>query len=282
MKQYLDILKKIMEEGSDRQGRYGATRALFALPMRFRMKDGFPAMTTKKLAFRSVAAELLWFISGSSDNRELNRLGCHIWDANGNADYWKPKAKFEGDLGRVYGVQWRNWKKPDGTEVDQLKEIIERIKKDPYDRRLIVSAWNPGEIDQMALPPCHMMFQFFVSDGKLSLHMYQRSCDMFLGVPFNIASYALLLHIVARLTNLEADELIVTLGDAHIVHNHFDAVKEQMAREPFPLPTLWLNPAIKSLEDLNTTHIKEPNDIYSLVKLVDYQCHPAIKAEMGV
>ncbi len=282
MKQYLDILKKIMEEGSDRQGRYGATRALFALPMRFRMKDGFPAMTTKKLAFRSVAAELLWFISGSSDNRELNRLGCHIWDANGNADYWKPKAKFEGDLGRVYGVQWRNWKKPDGTEVDQLKEIIERIKKDPYDRRLIVSAWNPGEIDQMALPPCHMMFQFFVSDGKLSLHMYQRSCDMFLGVPFNIASYALLLHIVARLTNLEADELIVTLGDAHIVHNHFDAVKEQMAREPFPLPTLWLNPAIKSLEDLNTTQIKEPNDIYSLVKLVDYQCHPAIKAEMGV
>ncbi len=282
MKQYLDVLKKIMDEGSDRQGRYGATRAMFAVPMRFKMKDGFPAMTTKKLAFRSVAAELLWFISGSSDNKELNRLGCHIWNANGNADYWKPKAEFEGDLGRVYGVQWRHWRKPDGTQVDQLKEVIERIKKDPYDRRLIVTAWNPGEINQMALPPCHMIFQFFVADGRLSLHMYQRSCDMFLGVPFNIASYALMLHIVARLTDLEPDELIITLGDAHIVHNHFDAVKEQMTREPFPLPTLWLNPTIKTLDDLNTTQIKEPNDIYNLVKLVNYQSHPAIKAEMGV
>ena len=282
MKQYLDVLKKIMDEGDDRQGRYGGTRALFAVPMRFRMKDGFPAMTTKKLAFRSVAAELLWFISGSSDNKELNRLGCHIWDANGEADYWKPKAKFEGDLGRVYGVQWRHWKKPDGTEVDQLKDIIERIKKDPYDRRLIVTGWNPGELDQMALPPCHMIFQFFVAKGKLSLHMYQRSCDMFLGVPFNIASYALMLHIVARLTNLEADELVITLGDAHIVHNHFDQVKEQMAREPFPLPTLWLNPSIKTLEDLNTAQVKEPNDIFNLIKLENYQSHPAIKAQMGV
>jgi len=282
MQNYLDVLKKIMDEGNDRQGRYGATRAMFAVPIRFKMKNGFPAMTTKKLAFRSVAAELLWFISGSSDNKELNRLGCRIWDANGNADYWKPKAKFEGDLGRVYGVQWRHWRKTDGTEVDQFKEIIERIKKDPYDRRLIVSAWNPGEIDQMALPPCHMMFQFFVSDGKLSLHMYQRSCDMFLGVPFNIASYALMLHIAARLTNLEPDELIITLGDAHIVHNHFDAVKEQIAREPFALPTLWLNPDVKSLEDLDISKIKEPNDIYNLFKLENYQFHPAIKAEMGV
>lgn len=282
MKEYLNVLKKIMDEGNDRQGRYGATRALFALPMRFKMKDGFPAMTTKKLAFRSVVAELLWFISGSSDNKELNRLGCHIWDANGNADYWKPKAKFEGDLGNVYGVQWRHWRKPDGTEVDQLKDIIERIKKDPYDRRLIVSAWNPGELDQMALPPCHMMFQFFVSDGKLSLHMHQRSCDMFLGVPFNIASYALLLHIVARLTNLEPDELIITLGDAHIVHNHFEQVKEQMSREPFPLPTLWLSPDIKTLEDLNTAQFKEPDDVFKIIKLENYQYHPAIKAEMGV
>src|SRR3989344_1153627 len=279
MKQYLDVLKKIMDEGTDRQARYGPTRAIFAIPMRFKMKDGFPAMTTKKLAFRSVAAELLWFLSGSSDNRELNRLGCHIWDANSNADYWKPKAKFDGDLGRVYGVQWRNWKRPDGTSVDQLREVIEKIKTNPYDRRLIVSAWNPGELDQMALPRCHMMFQFFVADGKLSLHMYQRSCDMFLGVPFNIASYALLLHIAARLTNLEPDELIITLGDAHIVHNHFDAVKEQIAREPFALPTLWLNPDVKSLEDLDISKIKEPNDIYNLFKLENYQFHPAIKAE---
>ena len=255
---------------------------MFAVPMRFRMKDGFPAMTTKKLAFRSVAAELLWFISGSSDNKELNRLGCHIWDANANADYWKPKTQYEGDLGRVYGVQWRHWKKPDGTEVDQFKEIIERIKKDPYDRRLIVTAWNPGELDHIALPPFHMIFQFFVADKKLSLHMYQRSCDMFLGVPFNIASYALLLHIVAQLTDLEPDELIITLGDAHICHNHFDAVKEQMVRKPFALPTLWLNPAIKTLDDLNTSQIKEPNDIYNLLKLENYQSHPAIKAEMGV
>ncbi len=282
MKQYLDALRKIMDEGTDRQARYGPTRALFALPLRFKMKDGFPAMTTKKLAFRSVVAELLWFISGSSDNRELNRLGCHIWDANQNADYWKPKAQYEGDLGRVYGVQWRHWKNPDGKETDQLKEIIERIKSDPYDRRLIVTAWNPGEISQMALPPCHMMFQFFVANGKLSLHMYQRSCDMFLGVPFNIASYALLLCIVARLTNLEADELIITLGDAHICHNHFDAVKEQLSRELFPLPTLWLNPEVKTLEDLNTLQFKEPNDIYNLVKLENYQSGPTIKAEMGV
>ncbi len=282
MKLYLDTVKKIMEEGNDRQARYGGTRAMFAVPMRFRMKDGFPAMTTKKLAFRSVVAELLWFISGSSDNRELNRLGCHIWDANLNADYWKPKSKYEGDLGRIYGVQWRHWKRPDGTEVDQLKDIIERIKTNPNDRRLIVSAWNPGELEQMALPPCHTMFQFFVADGKLSLHMYQRSADIFLGVPFNIASYALLLHIVAQLTNLEADELVMTLGDTHICHDHFDAVKEQLARDPLPLPKLWLSPDIKSLEDLNTEQFKEPNDIFNLIRLENYESHPAIKAPMGV
>jgi thymidylate synthase len=282
MKIYLDVLKKIMEEGNDRNARYGGTRAMFAVPLRFKMKDGFPAMTTKKLAFRSVAAELLWFISGSGDNRELNRLGCKIWDANGNADYWKPKAKYEGDLGRIYGVQWRHWRRPDGTEVDQLKDVIERIKTNPYDRRLVVSAWNAGELDQMALPPCHMIFQFFVSDGKLSMHMYQRSADMFLGVPFNIASYALLLHIVAQLTNLEADELVMTLGDAHIVHNHYDAVKEQLSREPMPLCKLWLSPDIKNLDDLNTAQFKEPDDIYKIIKLVDYQSHPTIKAPMGV
>ena len=282
MKIYLDAIKKIMDEGNDRQGRYGPTRAMFVVPLRFKMKDGFPAVTTKKLMFRSVAAELLWFISGSSDNKELNRLGCHIWDANGNADYWKPKTKYEGDLGRIYGIQWRHWKKSDGTEVDQLKEIVERIKSNPYDRRLIVSAWNPGEIDQMALPPCHMIFQFFVSEGKLSMHMYQRSADMFLGVPFNIASYALLLHIVAQLTNLESDELVMTLGDAHVCHNHFDAVKEQLTREPFPICKLWISPDIKSLDDLNTKQFKEPNDIFKILKLENYQSHPAIKAEMGV
>ncbi len=282
MRNYNALLKEIMENGVDRDGRNGKTRGLFTQQLRFKMSDGFPATTTKKLAFRSVAAELFWFMEGNSDNNELNRLGCHIWDANAEADYWTPKAKFPGDLGRIYGVQWRHWKRPDGTEVDQLNDIIERIKKDPNDRRLIVSAWNPGELDQMALPPCHALYQFHVANGKLSLHMFQRSCDMFLGVPFNIASYGLLLHVVAQLTNLEADELILTLGDVHIYHDHFEAVKEQLAREPFPLPTLWLNPDIKNLDDLKTSRFKDADDIYSVVKLENYQHHPPIKAPMAV
>jgi thymidylate synthase len=246
------------------------------------MENGFPAVTTKKLAFRSVAAELFWFISGCSDNAVLQRLGCEIWTENANADYWKPKAKFEGDLGRVYGVQWRSWQKPNGETVDQLQSVIDRIKKDPNDRRLIVSAWNPGEIDQMALPPCHMIFQFFVTNGKLSLHMFQRSCDMFLGVPFNIASYGLLLCVIAKITNLTPDELILTLGDAHIYHDHFDAVKEQLSRTPYPLPTLWLNENIRSLEDLNVKNLQKPEDVTNLVKLENYQFHPTIKAKMAV
>jgi thymidylate synthase len=283
MRNYNSILKEIMENGSDREGRNGFTRGVFTRELRFKMADGFPATTTKKLAFRSVAAELFWFMSGESDNRILQRLGCEIWTPNANSDYWKPKAKFEGDLGRVYGVQWRHWQRPDGkTTVDQLASVIEKIKKDPNDRRLIVTAWNPGEIDEMALPPCHMMFQFFVTDGKLSLHMFQRSCDMFLGVPFNIASYAILLHLVAQMTNLIPDELILTLGDAHIYHDHFDAVKEQLAREPFPLPKLWINPDIKSLEDIDVSKLLVPDDVYKLVKLENYQHHPPIKAKMAV
>lgn len=282
MQQYLDVLKKVMETGTDIEGRNGGTRKIFTEQMRFKMSDGFPAVTTKKLAFRTMAAELFWFMSGYNDNKELNRLGCKIWDGNANADYWKPKAKFDGDLGRVYGVQWRNWQGPNGKVVDQLGDVIERIKTNPNDRRLIVSAWNPGEIDQMALPPCHMMFQFFVADGKLSLHMFQRSCDMFLGVPFNIASYALMLHIVAQITGLEPDELILTLGDAHIYHDHLDAVTEQLKRTPGTSPTLWLNPEIKSLDDLDTKKLSEPNDIYNLAKLVDYHPQETIKAKMSV
>lgn len=290
MLNYNSLLKEIMENGLDREGRNGQTRGLFTKQLRFKMSDGFPATTTKKLAFRSVATELFWFISGSGDNRELTRLDCKIWEANAEADYWKPKAKFDGDLGRVYGVQWRHWLKPDGTEVDQLRNVIERIKKDPTDRRLIVTAWNPGELEEMALPPCHMIFQFYVApaspsqggNGKLSLHMFQRSCDMFLGVPFNIASYALLLHIIAQITDLAPDELILTLGDAHIYHDHFEAVKEQLSREPYPLPKLWLNPEIKSLDNLLLSQFKEPNDIYNVVKLLDYQHHPSIKAKMAV
>lgn len=282
MKQYLGLLKKVMDEGADRDTRNGKTRAMFGLQMRFNMADGFPAMTTKKLAFKAVKSELLWFIEGSGDDnrlKELNGSERTIWTDNSEAPYWAPKAKFPGDLGRVYGVQWRAWRKPDGTTVDQLAEVIEKIKKDPSDRRLIVSAWNPGEISEMALPPCHMFFQFFVdpSDkegepGKLSLFMHQRSCDVFLGVPFNIASYSLLLHMVAQVTGLKAHEFVHSLGDVHIYHDHFDAVKEQLAREPYPLPTLKLNPAVKNIDDFKMEDIE----------LEGYQSHPTIKAKMAV
>ncbi len=282
MRNYNKLLKEIMETGSDREGRNGVTRGVFTRELRFKMADGFPAVTTKKLAFRSTAAELFWFMSGASENKILQRLGCEIWTPNANADYWKPKAKFEGDLGRVYGVQWRSWRKMDGSTVDQLASVIDRIKKDPNDRRLIITGWNPGELDEMALPPCHMIFQFFVTKGKLSLHMFQRSCDMFLGVPFNIASYALMLHLVAQMTNLEPDELILTLGDAHIYQDHFDAVKEQLSREPMALPKLWLNPEIKSLQDIDVSKMLTPDDIYKYVKLENYNHHPPIKAKMSV
>ncbi len=272
MKQYLEVLENIYKNGTDVEGRNGKTRKVFAQQMRFNLEEGFPAVTTKRLAFKQVVAELLWFIKGSSDNNELNEMGCHIWDANAEADYWKPKATFDGDLGRVYGVQWRHWRRPDGSEVDQLKEVVERIKTNPQDRRLIVSAWNPGELDQMALPPCHMIFQFFVANNKLSIHMYQRSCDMFLGVPFNIASYALLLSLVAQETGLTPHEYVLTLGDAHIYHDHFEAVEEQLKRTPHTLPKLLLNPDIKSIFDFT------PEDI----SLENYQHDKTIKAKMAV
>ncbi len=273
---YLDVLKQIMETGADRDDRTGTgTRALFGLQMRFNMKDGFPAITTKKLAFKAVKSELLWFLEGSTDDnrlKELNGSEKTIWTANAEADYWTPKAAFPGDLGRVYAAQWRKWRKPDGTEVDQIAEVIEDIKRDPNSRRLIVTAWNPGELDQMALPPCHMFFQFFVADGKLSLLMHQRSCDMFLGVPFNIASYSLLLHMVAQVTGLEAHEFIHSLGDAHIYKNHFEAVEEQLSRTPLASPTLSLNPEVKTIDDFTMDDIE----------LVGYESHPAIKAAMAV
>jgi len=273
MKQYLEALQQVLNHGIDRSDRTGVgTRALFGMQMRYNMSEGFPAVTTKKLAVKSMTAELLWFISGSQRVKDLQQLGSHIWDANANADYWKPKAEFEGDLGRIYGVQWRSWRDPNGNEVDQLKQVIEQIKNKPYSRRHVVTAWNPGELDQMALPPCHIFFQFFVADGKLSLQMYQRSCDMFLGVPFNIASYSLLLHMVAQVTNLEPGEFVHTLGDAHIYHNHFDQVKEQLSREPYPLPQLELNPDIKDIDDFSMDDIA----------LKNYQHHPAIKAPMAV
>ncbi|MFT5179873.1 MAG: thymidylate synthase [Candidatus Paceibacteria bacterium] len=280
MKQYIDILRKIKETGEDREGRNGDTRALWCEQARFNLEDGFPAVTTKKLAFKAVLSELLWFIQGPTkngrmDNNELKKLVGKdetVWTANAESDYWKPKAQFEGDLGRVYGAQWRDWKGPAGESVDQLANAIENIKTDPYDRRIIVSAFNPGEIDQMALPPCHLYYHFFVVKGKLSMHMVQRSCDMFLGVPFNIASYAILLKMVAQVTNLEAHELVITFEDAHIYHNHYDAVDKQLARTPGELPLLWINPNITNIDSFTMDDFK----------LVNYKPQESIKAKMAV
>ncbi len=279
MKIYQDVLQYILDNGVDRDGRNGKTRACFGIQMRFNMENGFPAMTTKKLAFKAVKSELLWFLqmvgherAKDSDLKVLNESDRTIWTDNAEADYWKPKSRFPGDLGRVYGIQWRNWKAPDGRTIDQIAELIHKLKTNPYDRRLIVTAWNPGELDQMALPACHMSFQCFVADGKLSLHMIQRSCDMFLGVPFNIASYALLLHMLAQVTGLKAHECVLTLQDAHIYHEHFDAVAEQLKREAFPLPELWINPEIKNIDDFKMSDIE----------LKGYVSHPPIKAKMIV
>jgi thymidylate synthase len=281
MKKYLDLMEDVLENGVDRTGRNGSTRAVFARQVRFNLEDGFPAVTTKKLAWKSVVSELLWFLEGSGDDNRLKEIlgkDKTIWTANAGADYWKLKAKFEGDLGRVYGVQWRAWQKPNGETVDQVAEVIERIKTNPYDRRLIVSAWNPGELDQMALPPCHMFFQFFVTPGKngepekLSMHMVQRSCDLFLGVPFNIASYALLLSMIAQVTNLKPFELVMSFNDLHIYENHRDAVKEQLSRDPLPLPKLVLTPTITSIDDFTMEDIA----------LEGYESHETIKAPMAV
>lgn len=275
-KAYLDLLQKVMDEGADRADRTGVgTRALFGQTMRFDMSKGFPTLTTKKLAWKAVKSELLWFLEGSGDEnrlKELNQSEKTIWSANADAPYWRDKAKFPGDLGRVYGVQWRHWNRPDGGEVDQVAEAVRLIKEDPTSRRIIITAWNPGELDLMALPPCHMFMQFFVDGDKLSLFMHQRSCDMFLGVPFNIASYSLFLHMVAQVTGLKAHEFVHSLGDTHIYQNHFDAVKEQLAREPLPPPRLVLNPNVKdiggfTMEDIN---------------LEGYESHPSIKAPMAV
>lgn len=291
MKQYLDALKFILENGEKSEDRTGnGTISYFGYQMRFNLQEGFPAVTTKKLAWKAVVSELLWFLEGSGDERRLAEIlhGTRdidkktIWTDNANAPYWKPKAKFEGDLGRIYGVQWRSWKTGgkkwiSSSElvpetIDQIANLIHGLKHDPYSRRHILTAWNVAELDDMALPPCHAFAQFYVRNGKLSCQMYQRSADFFLGVPFNIASYSLLTHMLAQVCDLEVGEFIHTFGDAHIYLNHIDAVKEQLKREPYPLPTLKINKTIKDIDKFKMEDFE----------LIDYKHHPAIKAPMAV
>jgi len=300
VRQYLDVLRKALEQGIDRDDRTGTgTRAIFGEVMRFKMADGFPAVTTKRLAFRSVLGELLWFIAGSSDVKELHALGVRIWDGNAYAPYWTPKARFDGDAGRNYGQQWRDWIAPNGNHVDQLRAVIEALKSDPSSRRHLVTAWNPGELDQTSLPACHAFFQFFVAPGsspmeeaKLSLMMYQRSCDLFLGVPFNMAQYAVLLHLVAQFTGLVPDEFIHVLADAHIYRDHLDAVRQQLSREPYPSPRLALDPSLRSLDDVVARYREilersrageKPGPLLdAIARLEQYQFHPPIEAKMAV
>lgn len=299
MKQYEELLQYILDNGEVKDDRTGVgTISVFGRQLRFDLREGFPAVTTKKLAWKACVGELLWFIEGSSDERRLAEIThgdpdgkVTIWTPNALAPYWKPKATFEGDLGRVYGVQWRHWNKyrvekdmgpahkggtrlaVDNIEVDQLANLIEGLKTDPNGRRHILSAWNVGELDQMALPPCHVMSQFYVNKKKeLSCHMYQRSVDVFLGLPFNIASYALLTHLIAHVCDLKVGELIISTGDTHIYSNHIEQVKEQLSRESYPNPTLSLNKEIKDIDKFTISDIV----------LTDYKSHGTIKAEMAV
>ncbi|MBQ3116957.1 MAG: thymidylate synthase [Alphaproteobacteria bacterium] len=261
MKQYLELLEKVYKEGIDKPNRTGIdTRSLFGAQMRFDLSKGFPLVTTKKVHLKSVIYELLWLISGDTNIRFLKENDVRIWNE------W---ADENGDLGPVYGAQWRNF---NGQGIDQLKDVVHRLRTNPNDRRMIVSAWNPAQIDQMALPPCHAFFQFYVANGKLSCQLYQRSCDMFLGVPFNIASYSLLTMMMAQVAGLEAGEFIHTLGDTHIYHNHFEQVKIQLERTPYTLPTMKINPNVKEIDDFK----------YEDFELVNYQCHPTIKGIVAV
>lgn len=345
MKEYLDLMREVLENGDPRLDRTGTgTRALFGKRMEYDLTKGFPAMTTKKLAWKSVVSELLWFMEGSGNERRLAEImhgkdspKATIWTGNAEADYWKPKAKFIGDLGRVYGVQWRFWRKQPTTlwgkikaifnkyeTVDQLQQLVDGLKNDPFGRRHVISAWNPGELDQMALPPCHMFAQFFVEQltpaeiqtayltlresipvserkvridtdasgksrknraktledleelglptHKLSCQMYQRSADMFLGVPFNIASYSLMTHMLAQVCGYSVGKFVHILGDAHVYENHVEQTQEQLKRDPLPLPTLKLNPNITNILDFTMDDIE----------LVGYKHHEPIKAKMAV
>ncbi len=264
MKQYLDLMRYVRDHGDKKEDRTGTgTLSVFGHQMRFDLSEGFPLVTTKKCHLKSIIHELLWFISGDTNIKYLQDNGVRIWND------W---ADEEGNLGPVYGYQWRSWPAADGSHVDQLSQVIEQIRDTPDSRRIIVSAWNVGEIENMALPPCHMMFQFYVADGKLSCQLYQRSADIFLGVPFNIASYALLTLMVAQVCDLAPGEFIHTFGDAHLYSNHLEQTDEQLSRKPFPLPVMKINPKVKSIFDFK----------YDDFELVGYEAHPHIKAAVAV
>ena len=264
MKQYLNLLQHVLDNGVDRSDRTGTgTRSVFGHQMRFSLSDGFPVLTTKKLHLKSIIHELLWFIAGDTNIRYLNQNGVTIWDE------W---ADENGDLGPVYGRQWRSWPDQQGGTIDQLSDLVDQIRANPYSRRLIVSAWNPADVDNMALPPCHCLFQFYVADGRISCQLYQRSADIFLGVPFNIASYALLTHMIAQVCDLGVGDFVHTLGDAHLYANHFEQARLQLTRSPTSLPTLQINPARRSLFDFT----------FDDFELVGYTAEPTIRAPIAV
>ena len=264
MKQYLDLLQHVLDNGIDKSDRTGTgTRSVFGYQMRFNLADGFPVLTTKKLHLKSIIHELLWFLAGDTNIRYLKENGVRIWDE------W---ADENGDLGRVYGAQWRSWRGANGETVDQIANVVRQIRQNPDSRRLIVSAWNPAEVDDMALPPCHALFQFYVANGKLSCQLYQRSADIFLGVPFNIASYALLTMMMAQVCGLQAGEFVHTLGDAHLYQNHLEQARLQLTREPRALPKMHINPDVRDIFAFK----------FDDFTLSDYDPHPHIKAEVSV
>ncbi len=264
MRQYLDLMKHVLEKGANREDRTGTgTLSVFGYQMRFDLAEGFPLLTTKKLHLKSIIYELLWFLRGDSNVKYLQDHGVNIWNE------W---ADPSGELGPVYGAQWRSWKTADGRAIDQISQVIDQIKINPNSRRLIVSAWNVAEISKMALPPCHLLFQFYVAGGKLSCQLYERSADIFLGLPFNIASYSLLTLMVAQVCNLEPGDFVHTLGDAHLYSNHFEQARLQLERQPLKLPQMKINPSVSSIFDFD----------YDDFELAGYQAHPHIKAEVAV
>jgi thymidylate synthase len=272
MQQYLDLLKHIIENGEDKGDWKGEinNRGVFGHQMRFNMQDGFPLLTTKKLHLRSITQELIWFLKGRTDNQWLNDHKVSIWNEWATKEECAKFGRKEGDLGPIYGEQWRRWKKRDGGVIDQIANVIKDIKEQPYSRRLIVTAWNPEDVDDVTLAPCHSLFKFHVSGDKLSLHLFQRSADVFLGVPFNIASYSLLLMMIAQVTGLKAWDFVHTTSDTHLYHIHMDQAKLQLSRKPRKLPTMWINPEVKSIDDFK----------YEDFEIRDYNPHPHIKAKV--